>query len=312
VGLRCHAALPLPPRAARGGYARRLLFPCGPHLSPSLPAPNLSLLPCPTRPLPCSLAEPPLPPPILARCEPGLPSLSSSISPPSSFLRARRCPPRAAATPALKLAGPVRPGGAQPDPAPSRARGGAARPPALGTAALGPAMAARRPPGPARPRRPPPSSRPYGPLPRHGGRPWPRLGTPARLPLGTAPACPRPAPARSRPPAPASPLARRFACALALQPRRPYGMAMARSARAPARRGTASPSLVEHLAPLPARAPVVAPYAAPSRRAAPATRPPRHALIVSCRPGAALKLGPTCLWRVTLSSASARPRRVHG
>jgi hypothetical protein len=46
----------------------------------------------------------------------------------------------------------------------------------------------------------------------------------------------------------------------------------------------------------------------PARRAAPAARPPRRSLLVPCRPRRGLELGPACLWRAALSSASARPR----
>jgi hypothetical protein len=41
-------------------------------------------------------------------------------------------------------------------------------------------------------------------------------------------------------------------------------------------------------------------------------RPPRRALLASCRPLRGLELGPACLWRAALSSASTRPRRAHG
>jgi hypothetical protein len=46
----------------------------------------------------------------------------------------------------------------------------------------------------------------------------------------------------------------------------------------------------------------------PARRAAPAARPPRRSLLVPCWPRRGLELGPACLWRAALSSASARPR----
>jgi hypothetical protein len=314
-----------PSRAARGGYASRRLSPCGPHLSPYLPAPNLSLLPCPTHPLPCSLAEPPPPPSILARGEPGLPSLSSSLSSTSSFPRARRRPPRATAVPTLELAGPgrppssspapsappsalaglVRPGGTerharpQPDPAPSpcpRWRGSSAR------ARHGGARPGHGGPTPARPRSP--SALPLPPCActtpcpgvvagRGLGSARPRGCPSARLRRALAPprrARVRPlwrAPWRGALPArsPSGPVP--LPWPRWSGPAGHDGMAMARSARAPARRGAASPSPAERLVPS-LRAPAVAPCAAPSRRVAPATRPPRH------------------------TAYGARPRRVHG
>jgi hypothetical protein len=297
-----------PSRAARGGYASRRLSPCGPHLSPYLPAPNLSLLPCPTHPLPCSLAEPPPPPSILARGEPGLPSLSSSLSSTSSFPRARRRPPRATAVPTLELAGPgrppssspapsappsalaglVRPGGTerharpQPDPAPSpcpRWRGSSAR------ARHGGARPGHGGPTPARPRSP--SALPLPPCActtpcpgvvagRGLGSARPRGCPSARLRRALAP----PRRARVRP-------LWRAPWRGALRARSPSGpadhdgMAMACSARAPARRGAASPSPAERLAPSLRVHPPWLPA-----RPRPGARPPRPARLdmpCSCR-----------------------------
>jgi hypothetical protein len=181
-----------------------------------------------------------------------------------------------------------RPG--EPSPLPAPARAPASRP------------AAPRPGGPprARPARP-------APPPSLGlGRPSPSPA-PARppRPLGPAPRPPRrPAPPRARPP-PGEPRSALPPVALwrAVPPRLVLGRPRApvRPPRAPARPPVLALGLVWPC-------PRSLALACPGMLA----RPPRRALLASCRPLRGLELGPACLWRAALSSASTRPRRAHG
>jgi hypothetical protein len=280
--------LPLPPRAARGGCARRCPLPCGPRLSPSLSAQIPLPSPAPPR-SPAARPEPP--PPILARGE-SLPPLS----PPSPFPelvgalpapwarsprpRARR-PWRPSASPRPRARRPWRPG-APPRPRPPR--------PSLGSASHGGPAPSRGAANPARARSSaslvrPCSARRRSARPR---RPWrscgvrPDLGPrPARLPSPPRSARPRRGrgiPARARRSRPGLPCLRRSTPAPAwprppAQPRSPAWPR--RCARSPgaARARTVPPASSPHprLAAMAARS--RPPWRVPPLRSACAARP---------------------------------------
>jgi hypothetical protein len=189
-----------------------------------------------------------------------------------------------------------------PSPSPSLARRGPLPPYSPALAGHGGSPSAR--PRPRCPAYPGVVARPG--LAGHGAparpllRPWRGSASPA-----PARSCP-PAPARS-PPAPtpaSSPALARWRSMVTRLRARPWPRPLPRPLPLP-RRTAMVPARPSSLPTVPA-APL--PTAClPWRPAQP--RPPRCALPAPCRPRRGLELGPACLWRVALSSASVRPRK---
>uniref|UniRef100_A0A804LMQ9 Uncharacterized protein n=1 Tax=Zea mays TaxID=4577 RepID=A0A804LMQ9_MAIZE len=190
--------------------------------------------------------------------------------------------PRSAAplVPNPAAPGSVAPGRARPTPP----RAG----PALGRPRLGCPASPRLAPG--------------EPAPRRSGEPPPR---PA---LGRAsPGRPRPPGRSGEPPPPSRARPRRSAPPRAVPAWPPAFV----SGSAASRRARPSRARLNRPRRAPARPPAPGPgLARPCPR--PAVSSPRRALLTSCRPLRGLELGPVCLWRAALSSASVRPRCAHG
>jgi hypothetical protein len=264
-----------------------------------------------------AVVRPPPPPPVGPACHPpSAQNLSLSLSPMHDPLPARAAPLPHPAPPSLppRTVSPL-PLSSPPSPSP----------PQLGR---GPAMARSR-------------------RPNHGGSPSARarparLPRSRPSPCGRGPGVPpalRPRPRRGRPGAPAlarrpRPRVRAAPCPdmvarsgpaghgaptrLLLRPWR--GSASSAPARsrplAPARSPLPCSDLGARPTPLPAPlargVPSSGALRSPARHVVPAARPPRLALPVpsttaACRPRRDIELGPACLWRAALSSASARP-----